>query len=158
MPRHTPTRIEAVTSGRNSPVPSEARPSVRSKAAPSKGFEVRADLKLGILRLRVWGFWDIEDGQAYWAQFKHEADLLIGKPWHVLADISQFPAQRPDVNAYVEKTMLYARSNGMVRASNLVSSALSRMQIARLSAESGLPAYTFFQSEEAAVKWLLKGD
>jgi serine/threonine-protein kinase len=73
----------------------------------------------------------------------------------VLADIADFAAQKPDVSAYVERTMALARENGMVRAANLVSSALSRMQIARLSAETGLPAFSFFQSEADAVRWLL---
>jgi len=134
-----------------------ARPKGSSDPKAAKGFEVYADYSKSILRLRVWGFWDIEDGKAYWEEFKRVAESLVGKKWYVLADISQFPAQRPDVNAFVEKTMVFARSHGMVRASNLVSSALSRMQIARLSGETGLPAYTFFQSEEEAIRWLLEG-
>jgi serine/threonine-protein kinase len=53
--------------------------------------------------------------------------------------------------------MAFARQNGMVRAANLVSSALPKMAIARMSAEMGLPAFSFFSSEAEAITWLLRG-
>jgi serine/threonine-protein kinase len=52
--------------------------------------------------------------------------------------------------------MEFAASHGMLRAANLVHSALSKMQIARLSKDMGLPEYSFFTSEEEAVAWLLR--
>lgn len=114
-----------------------------------------ADLSTGIVRLKVWGFWDVDEGKAYLDEFRAQASRVIGRPWYVLADISEFAAQKPEVNAYVEKTMEFAVQNRMVRAANLVSSALSKMQIARLSMDMGLPEYSFFQVESEAVAWLL---
>jgi len=120
-----------------------------------KGFVVALDRERNILRVKVWGFWTIDDAKAYWEDFKVKANMAAGRPWYVLADIADFSAQKPEVNVYVEKTMAYARANGMVRAANLVSSALSKMQIARLSQETGLPSFSFFQSEPEAVRWLI---
>ena len=88
-------------------------------------------------------------------EFKAKANMAAGRPWYVLADIADFSAQKPEVNVYVEKTMAYARANGMVRAANLVSSALSKMQISRLSQETGLPSFSFFQAESEAIRWLI---
>ncbi|HLM72409.1 MAG TPA: hypothetical protein VK459_06955 [Polyangiaceae bacterium] len=175
---NTPDRISDLPAdpGRNRPSdPARNRPSSPPQPRPSdppgrqaspdaqsgvstarrKGFLVTLDRARNIVRVKVWGFWTIDDAKAYWDEFKAKADMAAGKPWYVLADIADFSAQKPDVNVYVEKTMSYARTNGMVRAANLVSSALSKMQISRLSQETGLPSFSFFQSESDAIRWLL---
>jgi serine/threonine-protein kinase len=137
--------------------PESLAPSRRDRA-PQRRFHVKPEPATGILRVKVWGFWDVEEGKAYLEEFRQKARTLLGKPWYVLADIADFQAQRPDVSPYVEQTMAFARENGMRRAANLVNSALSKMQISRLSADTGLPEYSFFTEESQAVAWLLKGD
>jgi serine/threonine-protein kinase len=120
-------------------------------------FQITADQHRHILRLKVWGFWTMDEAKAYWDEFQAKARPLFGTPWYVLADIADFPPQKGEVTELVGKTMNFARTNGMVRAANLVSSALSKMHIARMSAEMGLPAYSFFSSEMEAITWLLQG-
>lgn len=122
-------------------------------------FHVRADTVTGVLHVKVWGFWDVDEGKAYLDDFRQKASTLLnlGKPWYVLADIADFPPQKPDVSPYVEQTMAYAVEHGMRKAANLVNSALSKMQISRLSAAMGLPEYSFFTAEADALAWLLKG-
>lgn len=119
-----------------------------------KGFHVEHDSKQNILRVKVWGFWTIDDAKAYLEDFKQKATFAIGRPWYVLADISEFAAQKPEVSAFVERTMQFAIEHGMVKAANLVDSALGKMQIARLSQATGLPLFSFFQSEREAIEWL----
>lgn len=120
-----------------------------------KGFQVEIDYPRAILRVKVWGFWTVDDAKAYVEAFRQKAALLVGEPWYVLADISEFAAQKPEVSAFVEQTMAFAVDNGMVRAANLVDSALGKMQIARLSQATGLPEFSFFQSEQDAIRWLI---
>jgi serine/threonine-protein kinase len=110
-----------------------------------------------ILRLKVWGFWDVPEAKDYLEEFLAKASRLVGGPWYVLADIADFTAQKPEVNPYLGKAMEFAASHGMRRAANLVNSALSKMQIARLSKDMGLPEFSFFTSEDEAVAWLLRG-
>ncbi|WP_437711108.1 serine/threonine-protein kinase [Sorangium sp. So ce448] len=131
----------------------------RRERAPQRRFTVRPDMSTGVLHVKVWGFWDIDEGKAYLDEFRQKASTLLnlGKPWYVLADIADFPPQKPEVSPYVEQTMAYAVEHGMRKAANLVNSALSKMQISRLSAAMGLPEYSFFTSEADAVAWLLKG-
>jgi len=120
-------------------------------------FQIAIDLPRRILKLRVWGFWTLDEAQAYWDDFQEKARPLLGKPWYVLADVADFPPQKGEVNELVEKTMVLARKHGMVRAANLVtSSALAKMQISRLSTDTGLPSFSFFSSEAEAVDWLLQ--
>jgi len=120
-----------------------------------KGFLVEVDQRRAIVKVKVWGFWTVEDGQAYVDEFKRAAKKVIGRPWYVLADISEFTAQKPEVSALVEQTMSFATSNGLVKAANLVSSSLGKMQISRLSQAMGLPEFSFFQTERQAIEWLL---
>lgn len=121
----------------------------------SAGFEVRIDRRRRILRFSFWGFWDITVGTAY-RDGCIEAMKQISKsgPWCVLADISKYPAQKPDVQRCHADTMVAGPTLGMKRAANLVDNTLSQMQIRRLSQESGIPAFSFFQDEATALKWL----
>jgi len=141
--------------------PSPSQPRERASTPPRKEyrFEITTDLVRRILRLKVWGFWTVDEAQAYWEAFQYRVRPLLAGPWYVLADISNFGPQKDDVNAIVAKTMDFARENGMVRAANLVlvDAALAKMLIARLSAATGLPAFSFFTSEDKAVAWLLQG-
>ncbi|KYF77919.1 hypothetical protein BE11_51005, partial [Sorangium cellulosum] len=132
-------------------------PTSRRERASQRRFQIRADLATGILHVKVWGFWDIEEAKAYLDDFRQKASALLhlGRPWYVLADIADFPPQKPDVSPYVGQTMAYAVEHDMRRAANLVHSALSKMQISRLSAAMGLPEYSFFTSEADAIAWLL---
>lgn len=128
---------------------------VTSVGLKKKGFIVELDNRRAIVKVKVWGFWTVEDGQAYVDEFKRVASKVIGRPWYVLADISEFTAQKPEVSALVEQTMAFATSNGLVKAANLVNSSLGKMQISRLSQAMGLPEFSFFQNERQAIEWLL---
>ncbi|WP_438015801.1 serine/threonine-protein kinase [Sorangium sp. So ce315] len=158
--RSRPSSLE--TSGRTSSAGEPSRrsdPTSRRERVSQRRFQVRADMTTGILHVKVWGFWDVEEAKAYLDEFRQKAATLLhlGRPWYVLADIADFPPQKPDVSPYVGQTMAYAVEHDMRRAANLVHSALSKMQISRLSASMGLPEYSFFTSEADAIAWLLKG-
>ncbi|WP_437777433.1 serine/threonine-protein kinase [Sorangium sp. So ce1097] len=158
--RSRPSSLE--TSGRTSSAGEPSRrsdPTSRRERVSQRRFQIRADVMTGILHVKVWGFWDVEEAKAYLDEFRQKASTLLhlGRPWYVLADIADFPPQKPDVSPYVGQTMAYAVEHDMRRAANLVHSALSKMQISRLSASMGLPEYSFFTSEADAIAWLLKG-
>ncbi|WP_437658324.1 serine/threonine-protein kinase [Sorangium sp. So ce1182] len=161
IPSPLPTSLEAPsrTSASGGEPSRRSDPTSRRDRVPQRRFQVRADTVTGVLHVKVWGFWDVDEGRAYLDDFRYKASTLLhlGKPWYVLADIADFPPQKPDVSPYVEQTMAYAVEHGMRRAANLVNSALSKMQISRLSAAMGLPEYSFFTSEADALAWLLKG-
>jgi serine/threonine-protein kinase len=139
--------------------PPQARASSSTNEAqrPKSGYTVTIDQIRSIVRVKVWGFWSIEEARAYVDDFRAKSQIFWGKKWYVLADISDFTAQKPEVEACVKQTMEVAREHGMVRAANIVASALSKMQISRLSAEQGLPAFSFFQDDQEAIRWLLSG-
>jgi serine/threonine protein kinase len=154
MGHSAPAANMTKTDGVGGQSPSSGHP-VTGVGLKKKGFIVELDNRRAIVKVKVWGFWTVEDGQAYLDEFKRVASKVIGRPWYVLADISEFTAQKPEVSALVEQTMAFATSNGLVKAANLVSSTLGKMQISRLSQAMGLPEFSFFQTEKQAVDWLL---
>ncbi|MGK3999875.1 serine/threonine protein kinase [Sorangium sp. So ce1024] len=158
--RSRPSSLEPSSRTSSTSEPSRrSDPTSRRERVSQRRFQIRADVTTGILHVKVWGFWDVEEAKAYLDEFRQKASTLLhlGRPWYVLADIADFPPQKPDVSPYVGQTMAYAVEHDMRRAANLVHSALSKMQISRLSASMGLPEYSFFTSEADAIAWLLKG-
>ncbi len=121
----------------------------------NKGFTITPDRDRHILRLKVWGFWSNEDAEAFKNQFREKAKVFRNEPWYVLADIVDWSVQAPEVQAIVQQSMVYARNNGMEKAANIVSKALGKMQIKRMSESSAL-YFGYFDSEEKALAWLLE--
>lgn len=121
------------------------------------GFRIVQDRKQRLVRLELWGLWSDALGEEFrtacTAAFRA---IHSGESWAVLADISRYPPQRPTVQQVHADMMELSVKLGITRAANLVSSALSRLQIKRLSEESGLPLFSFFSSEPEALKWLLE--
>lgn len=119
------------------------------------GFRIIQDRKQRLVRLEVWGLWSDELGEEFRTACTAAFRGIQGaEGWAVLADISRYPPQRPTVQQVHADMMELSVKLGIMKAANLVSSALSRMQIKRLSEESGLPLFSFFSNEADALKWL----
>ncbi|HEX7666435.1 MAG TPA: hypothetical protein VF407_18040 [Polyangiaceae bacterium] len=123
------------------------------------GFRVNFDPKTRILYLRMWGMWD----DALALRFR-DAVTEARKPLRaplasfVLADLSRYPTQRPSVQKVHADLMAKSAGHGIMRSANLVAGTLTSMQIRRLSQESGLAEFSFFQDETAAIRWLLSDE
>ncbi len=120
-----------------------------------KGFLVEVNERTNVVFLRVWGLWEEADGLAYYAHFKEKVKPLLGTKWYVVADISDFPAQNEAVNAQIAKTMEVAAQGGMAKAADIVSSAMTQLQVKRLSEEMGVPEFAFFKDRAAAEAWVV---
>ncbi len=120
------------------------------------GFDVSYDSRTRILYLRMWGMWDEEIAVKYRDAVAQAIRPLPQEPAScVLADLSRYPTQKPQVQKYHAELMKMAVAHNMTRAANLVSATLTSMQIRRLSQESGLGEFSFFQDEGKAIEWLL---
>jgi hypothetical protein len=120
------------------------------------GYEVSYDPTTRILYLRMWGLWDeplaISYRDAVIAAMK---PLNPQRPSFVLADLARYPTQKPAVQKYHAELMGKSAAHGITRSANLVEATLTSMQIRRLSQESGIAEFSFFQNEKRAVEWLL---
>jgi hypothetical protein len=122
----------------------------------SAGYLLRVDGARSMLRLGFWGYWRAELGEAFRdSMFEAIAQMARLHAWDVLADLSRYPVQNAAVQIFHSECMKKAKiTPGFRRAANLVDSTLSEMQIRRLSTESGLPLFAFFQDEQKALDWL----
>jgi hypothetical protein len=120
-----------------------------------KGYLVELNPKTHVVYLKVWGLWEEADGVAYYNYYKDKVSHLIGKRWYVVADISEFPAQNEAVNAQIGKTMELSAKGGMVKAADIVNSAMTQLQIKRLSQEMRIPEFAFFKDRQAAEAWVV---
>ncbi len=117
---------------------------------------MRIDRPRSLLRMTFWGYWRNEVGLAYRdAMFVAIVEMARMPGWDVLADLTRYPAQNATVQKCHADTMSRTHASPTFRrAANLVDNMLSEMQIRRLSSESGLPLFAFFQEEAAALAWL----
>lgn len=120
------------------------------------GFTVRIDRPRSLLRMTFWGYWRNEVGFAYRdAMMAAIVEISRMPGWDVLADLTRYPAQNATVQKCHADTMTRSQASPTFRrAANLVDNTLSEMQIRRLSSESGLPLFAFFQDESKAIAWL----
>jgi hypothetical protein len=125
-----------------------------------RGHEIAIDETHPILRVRLWGFWDKTIAQNMQREFKQQVHTLnaAGKTWYVLTDMTKFPPQSQEVQAILSQLMAFAKQQGMQKAARIITSTLTKLQIARLSRETQLPQHSFFQSEADAIAWLLAED
>jgi hypothetical protein len=122
---------------------------------PHKGYLVEISPKTNLAYLKVWGLWDEADGRIFFDYFKEKVARLIGKRRYVVADISEFPPQHEAVNVQIAKCMEHATKGGMVKSADIVSSAMTQLQMKRLSQEMRIPLFAFFKDRASAEAWVL---
>jgi len=123
-------------------------------------FDIAVDSSERILRIRVWGFWSLEEALSYSQTMNIAMKSLQEDPWTVLADVRRFPVQPASVQEVHCGLMQQAVKMGMVRSANIVGGKLTQIQIERLSSsawpEKGL--FGFFRTEAEALNWLKDND
>lgn len=122
------------------------------------GFVVTADPAGKLIKMRFWGHWDDDLAQLFERSMMAALRMIAAtEKWYVLVDMSDYPPQKPSVQAAHASCMAFSKSR-VRRAANLVANSISQMQIRRLSKESGLPEYSFYTNEAEALRWLYAED
>lgn len=122
-------------------------------------FSISFDRSQQVLKLQLWGFWDVETSEAFLREFVNaiRTERLSEKEWYILADVTRFLPQRKEILPLLSQVMRLAKQHGVKKAARLVDNTITQMQCSRLSQESHFPENAFFQSEDAAIQWLREG-
>ena len=72
----------------------------------------------------------------------------------MVADLSRYPIQPPQVSAVIKTTMAEAKARGHQAGATVVSQTLTKMQIRRMAQESHTPEVCFFTDVAAATAWV----
>jgi hypothetical protein len=123
----------------------------------SKGFEISFDPMRRILRVRAWGFWDAEFAKKYNSAFTEKIGEIRtdGKEWYVLMDLAEFHPYSTEVQDILHQHLTTATKQGMRKVVCLGEMSVAQLHLRELFLISGLLQYTFVESEEEAMQWLL---
>lgn len=124
-----------------------------------RGYEFFIDRRSNILKVKAWGVWDVAYAEQYDRDLqKHVLQISQYAPqgWYVLVDLNNFPPQIPAVQPILVRGMNFGITHGLKKEARLIGQALTQLQLKRLVKEAGMPENSTFQSENDAVKWLLK--
>ena len=116
-------------------------------------YDISSNVDDRLLHFRLTGLWDEEDARRFEQEIETEISKLSagGRPFAVLADLTDYPAQFQGVAAIHQRIMGKLREGGMHQAATIVSALMTKMQINRLKPSE---THQFFTSEAAAREWL----
>ena len=127
-------------------------------AKTTKGFEIALNLQEKILRLRVWGDWDVEFEKKYDLALREKIIELCAQAhwqiWYVLVDFTGFAAIAEERQRVFGNYLQMLRNQGLKKIAYLCDCKRLALPFRRARDE---PFQAAFQSREDAMTWLLHG-
>ncbi len=116
-------------------------------------FEITTDPPRRFLRIAMRGFWDAGTMTAYSKAVRTALGTLQqgGGCGFILIDMLDYPIQSKAVAEGHADNLRIVKARGAARVALVMQSALSRLQAARVAADTG---HATFPSEDAALAWL----
>jgi len=126
-------------------------------AENSKGFSISLDPIGHILRVSAWGFWDAEFMKKYNHAFTEKSEELRerAKEWYVFMDLIGFHPHFTEVQDILRQQITNAKKQGMKKLVYLGEKSVVQLQLNKLFLTSAIQEYSFVESEEEALQWLL---
>lgn len=91
----------------------------------------------------------------YSSRIRKEIDLMRGRGWSCLVDQRQLIVMDPALVDRIAELNAYAQKRGMKRAARVVTSAIGRLQSARVMRDAALRTdFRVFTSRDEALAWL----
>jgi hypothetical protein len=117
-------------------------------------FEVVADHDLRLLRITMRGFWNEQIMADYMRVVRRETGELLrtGGCRYILIDMVDFAIQAKEIAEGHANNLKIVRERGGTRVALVMQSALSKLQAARVAADTG---HRTFSTEAEAMEWLL---
>ena len=117
------------------------------------GFEAKIDKRTRLLRVRLWGVWDVPIAEAFVNAVSELGTELGSAPWSSLVDARKFMVQGPQILQLRQESLNRAAMLGCTRMATLVESAVYGLQFKRLSGASHIES-DLFHDEISALTWL----
>jgi len=126
-------------------------------AMNSKGFEIVLDIRQHILRVRVWGAWDVGFVKKYKSALREKIEEIRegDKEWYALVDFTGFYPRSEEVQDMMCDQIATAGEQGMKKIACLGEESVSQLRLNKLFLTSNLQMSSFAESEEEAIQWLL---
>lgn len=112
--------------------------------------------ELKLIEFKFWGTWSLEEFNIFEKIFRQAVDKMssAGNTFYVLADLSEFPAQSPDIQKKLKENMAYAINKGMIKSARYFKSILNKKQLHDLANQLDSSKFGHFTTREEAYHWL----
>jgi hypothetical protein len=122
-----------------------------------RGFQIDLDQARAIVKIRIWGVWNralaeqyTQTLTAYFEQIKASQ-----RQWRVLIDVSRYPLQLPEIQAVISQGVSRLQAYTTRKRAILVNGAITQFRPPDFMRGAGLRIYSYFRSEDDAIRWLL---
>lgn len=114
--------------------------------------------ELKLIELKFWGIWSLEEYNVFEKVFRQAVDQMSSRDhaFYVLADLSEFPAQPPEIQSKLKENMAYAVEKGMIKSARYFKSILNKKQLHDLARQIDSSKFGHFTTREEAYHWLFE--
>ena len=122
-----------------------------------KGFHIFLDTTNRILRIWVWGFWDVTEAQEFKEALRIKDTEINGssKEWYLLMDLSESITPSQEVHNIMHAGLASLDRQRIRKRAILAGRSIAHFQALRQAQDTNLTVYSYFRSEDEAVRWLL---
>jgi hypothetical protein len=123
----------------------------------NKGFQISLDTARNILKIRLWGLWNVEMGKKYAEKLKEQIKSLNKKEedWHLLMDLVEYSPQSQETQNIISEGLAFLKDYKIRKRAILIHRTPLQFPEQSLSQKIMLPIYSYFKSEDDAIRWLL---
>lgn len=121
----------------------------RSSGSDAAGFEVGVDGDSTGVKARVWGFWEVPLATAFQTSVL-DVCRAARHPEGLTVDAVDLRPQRDEVQAELSATLVALRHAGLARITFVVTSSITKMQLARIAKECGAREWVHFAAPKTA--------
>lgn len=123
----------------------------------TRGFEIATDIRRHLLRVTLWGFWNVELAKKYKYAMRAKIEEIRknGNEWHALVDFTQCYPRSEEVQDMLHEQLVAAKEQGMKKIIYLGDKSVVQLRLDRVFPISHLQEYFFVESEEEAIQGLL---
>jgi serine/threonine-protein kinase len=123
-----------------------------------KGFRISLDATINVLKIRLWGYWDVELGKEYLRELKAQLNKVSKnerKDWYLLMDLTEYRPQSKEILHMIGEGLALLKEGKIEKRAILVLGSIIQLPREHLAQEAGSQIYSYFRSEDDAVQWLL---
>lgn len=124
----------------------------------NKGFEIAINIRRHILRVRLWGLWDVELAKKYKYALAEKMREIHGNGggWYGLADFTRCYPKSEKVQYMIREYIEAAGEQGMKNIVYLGDKSDLQLRLDQVFSENG--EHVFAGSEQEAIQYLFEGE
>lgn len=118
-------------------------------------YELKVHPARKLIEEKIVGMWDVPMAHQYIKDFKDRARPLLGAPWALLTDLTDWKTSIPEIVELIGNQLGWQMENNMKANANIIPNPSQRLQFKRMVKEGGVEDVCFvFATREDADAFL----